>query len=172
MEHQGHDHDGCCKSSGSSVCQSLPEMDFQRGIWHAAQTDDMSRVVELLQKGTSPAEEDSAGYTALHYAARSGNFQVCKILLDYGANVNTMTRCGRATALHRAATQGNDEIIQLFLNFRADVNIQDSDGYTPLHRAALSGSTSTWELLAPRTNQDLVDNKGRTALDLLRKNSS
>ncbi|XP_063983480.1 ankyrin repeat domain-containing protein 39-like [Diachasmimorpha longicaudata] len=168
MEHQGHDHDGCCKSSGSSVSQSLGEMDFQRGIWYAAQTDDLNRVQKLLADGISPSEEDSAGYTALHYAARSGSYEICKLLLDHGADINAVTRCGRATALHRAATQSNDKIIQLFLNSRANVNIQDSDGYTALHRAALSGSKSTWDLLAPKTDQNLLDNKRRTARDLLK----
>lgn len=40
MEHEHNsegegDHGACCKSTGSSLRQTLDEMDFERGIWHA-----------------------------------------------------------------------------------------------------------------------------------------
>lgn len=64
------------------------------------------RVRELLTKGTHVDARDGAGYTALHYAARCGDTDMCKLLLSAGADINAITRAGRATALHRAAMTG------------------------------------------------------------------
>lgn len=51
-------------------------------------------------------ERDNFGYTALHYAARSGNEEICKMLIELGsADVNAVTK-GGATALHRSAMMG------------------------------------------------------------------
>lgn len=51
-------------------------------------------------------DRDNYDYTALHYAARAGDFEICEILLLEGrAEVNAVTK-GGATALHRAASRG------------------------------------------------------------------
>ena len=68
-------HEGCCNaSSRAPAAQSLEELDFERGIWAAARDGDVGRVRSLLERGGSCAAgaKDSAGYTPLHYAARSG----------------------------------------------------------------------------------------------------
>lgn len=49
---------------------------------------------------------DNAGYTALHYAARNGHVDICKMLIQYGANINATTKSGKATPLHKAAASG------------------------------------------------------------------
>lgn len=49
---------------------------------------------------------DSTGYTALHYAARSGHLTACEKLLNAGADVNACTRSGGVTPLIRAALMG------------------------------------------------------------------
>lgn len=60
---------------------------------------------EFIKKGQAMARDD-CDYTALHYAARNGNEQICKVLLDEGkVDVNAVTKAG-ATALHRAAMMG------------------------------------------------------------------
>ncbi|XP_057327626.1 ankyrin repeat domain-containing protein 39-like isoform X1 [Microplitis mediator] len=161
-----HDHDTCKLDSGTNVRQTISEMDFERGIWYAAQSNDIDRVKKLLDKGASVSEEDSAGYMALHYAARAGHYDVCKLLLENGAKVNAITRCGRATALHRAAMRGHENIVRLLFKFGADLNLQDADGYTALHRAALAGSQGVWKILIDKTNLDIVDNNMNTALQL------
>lgn len=54
---------------------------------------------------------DKAGYTALHYAARSGHYNLSLLLLSSGASVNSTTRAGLATPLHRAAMAGQRVLI-------------------------------------------------------------
>lgn len=71
----------------------------------AAIYNEVERVREFIKKGQAMARDD-CDYTALHYAARNGNEQICKVLLDEGkVDVNAVTKAG-ATALHRAAMMG------------------------------------------------------------------
>lgn len=100
------DNDDTCKCYKHSVAsQSLDEMDFERGIWYAAQYGDLERVNKILKDKGDANVRDSAGYTALHYAARNGHLKVCEILMENGASVDAVTK-GGVTALCRAATTG------------------------------------------------------------------
>lgn len=72
---------------------------------------DLKKVQKFLNQGVHPNVCDAAGYTALHYASLKGYINVSQSLLEAGANINAVTRAGRATPLHRAATSG------LFLRF-------------------------------------------------------
>lgn len=74
----------------------------------------MEKLDKLIKIGQTN-KFDSAGYTALHYAARggsgttaarNGHLTACERLLNAGADVNACTRSG-ATPLIRAAMMGN-----------------------------------------------------------------
>lgn len=94
----------CC--AVSNVSQTLDELDFERGLWYAAQYGDLDRVMKLISQGTEVDARDASGYTSLHYAARNGHLEVCKFLIQKGADINAVTKSGCATALHRAASAG------------------------------------------------------------------
>ena len=79
--------------------------------------------------------KDEAGYSALHYAARSGNVDICSYLLQNQADVN-VTNVGGDTPLHRAAYIGHMELCLLLLQYKADIIAANMDGHSPLHRAA------------------------------------
>lgn len=191
----GCEGSSCCTSAGKfGVSQNLLEMEFERGIWSAgnssikkkhyfiefnyvtannlnlkfasAQDNELDKVMKFLEKGVSPSVVDAAGYNSLHYAARNGHLEICKLLLQRGIEVDAATRAGRATALQRAASQSRTEIVKLLLERGANPNAQDADGYTALHRAILAGATLVRELLTKVTDVRLKDNKGRTAIDL------
>lgn len=121
-------HDLECACGTTVAAQSLDELEFERGIWGAAYEGDASRVDSLLNRVFGVDKLDAAGkfqkliikfievgyygkksltgYTALHYAARNGHLDICKGLLNHGANINAVTRAGKASALHRAASAG------------------------------------------------------------------
>ncbi|XP_046852481.1 ankyrin repeat domain-containing protein 39-like isoform X2 [Xenia sp. Carnegie-2017] len=134
-EHE-HNHGTCCKSVSRTCSQNFDEMDFARGVWYAAMNGDEARVQKHLEKNSCPDIVDSAGYTALHYAARNGHIDVCRLLLRHGANPNCETRAGRATPLHRAAYGGHLEIVKLLVQYQAKLDLADIDGQTALHKAA------------------------------------
>ncbi|KAL6261095.1 hypothetical protein P5V15_008628 [Pogonomyrmex californicus] len=158
------------------VSQTINEVFFERGIWKAALDGDIDQIKYFLQKGVFVDVLDSAGYTALHYAARGGHVHVCELLLKNGANVNSRTRCLEATALHRAIDiPDSDEMVEmvdLLLRNGADPNLTDVDGKTALHRAILEtdGNLNSVEVIAkllPITNHAIKNNRGQTIDDLL-----
>ncbi|XP_018575410.1 ankyrin repeat domain-containing protein 39 [Anoplophora glabripennis] len=155
-----------CTCTGTIATQSLDELEFERGIWYAAQYGDLERVKKLLSGfGSDPNKRDAAGYTGLHYAARNGHLDVCKILIEKGADVNSVTRVGKATALCRASSAGKKDIVEYLLNKKADPFIQDSDGKTALHRATENKHFPICQILintAPSL-KEVEDNKGHRA---------
>ncbi|XP_028313569.1 ankyrin repeat domain-containing protein 39 [Gouania willdenowi] len=138
----------CCShpASSPSVHQTLDEMDFERGIWSAAMDGSLERLRVLILKGTDPNLRDSAGYTALHYASRSGHLAICSFLLENGACASPQTP-GGATPLHRAAYCGHLDVVKLLLKRRADPTLCDDDGASPLHKAAERGHGEVCQLL-------------------------
>lgn len=94
-----------CHHASTTAVQSLDELEFERGIWQAAIDNDLNRLSELIHK-SHIHDRDNSGYTALHYAARSGHLEACQMLLKAGTDINSQTN-GGATALHRASMRGN-----------------------------------------------------------------
>ncbi|NP_001280076.1 ankyrin repeat domain-containing protein 39 [Callorhinchus milii] len=163
-------HSGCgCCSGPSSVRQSLEEMDFERGIWSAANTGDMSGVRHFVEKGTDPDLPDRSGYTALHYASRRGDYELCEYLLSKGASSNVQTR-GGATPLHRAAYCGHLPVVTLLLTHSAAPTIADQDGMTPLHKAAERAEESVCQVLLQHNPalKNLRDRRSRAPHDMVK----
>lgn len=167
----------CCDHSHfslgtSSLYQTLDELDFERGIWYAAQHDDLERVEKLVRQGVSPDIRDKAGYSPLHYAARAGHNRICHYLLAAGAAVDAVTRAGQATALHRASSAGQDAIVSLLLQCGGKPELKDADGKTALHRAVEQNHVNTAKILL-EANPDLKfihDTKEKLPLDYAIKN--
>jgi len=55
----------CCLQPVTSVCQTLEEIDFERGIWSAAVCGNTERVKKILSGGCDPNAPDSSSFTAL-----------------------------------------------------------------------------------------------------------
>lgn len=76
----------------------------------SALTGDIDRVESIISKArdsrTAVNAPDNSGYTALHYAARNGHTDICRLLLQNGANIDALTKCGKASPLHKAAVGG------------------------------------------------------------------
>ncbi|MBL0318082.1 MAG: ankyrin repeat domain-containing protein [Alphaproteobacteria bacterium] len=64
--------------------------------------------------------QDSGGYTAMDYAIKIEDFDLCEQLLAKGARLNTCTSIGNKTPLIRALKKGNDRIAQLLLESKND----------------------------------------------------
>ena len=156
----------CCQNS-SLFDQTFDELQFERGIWQAAYDGDINKTKQFVSKGVNLNIKDSAGYTALHYAARNGNFAVVKFLLEKGACVNCVTKSGKDTPLHRAAFVGHLDIVKLLIRHGANIYIQNTDGQTCLHRSVQSSDCYdvTEYLLSHKNLKDIKDTKGKTAND-------
>jgi uncharacterized protein len=81
-----------------------------------------------------PREPDGGALTALVFAARTGNIDAARELLEGGADVNQTTRYGWSPLL--AATQNQNYLMAKFLiEHGANVNLANKGGWTPLYLA-------------------------------------
>jgi ankyrin repeat protein len=72
-------------------------------IHSLAQQGDLERIKELLDNGSAKATDvDSEGITALHWAAMNSAVEVCRLLLERGAEVDAVGGELHATPLHWA----------------------------------------------------------------------
>ncbi len=81
-----------------------------------------------------PREPDGGALTALVYAARTGNIDAARMLLEGGADINQTTRYGWSPLL--AATQNqNYQMAKFLIEGGANVNLANKGGWTPLYLA-------------------------------------
>ncbi len=80
------------------------------------------------------AARDTTGYTPLLFAARVGDLESARLLLDAGANPNAAAS-DRLSALGLATIRGHIDVAMLLLDRGADANAGEP-GHTPLHWAA------------------------------------
>ncbi|VDD86933.1 unnamed protein product [Enterobius vermicularis] len=112
---------------------------------HLAAQNGHVKVVNVLvqEHGASLEAITLENQTALHFAAKSGQFVVAQALLLLGANPNAKDDKGQ-TPLHLAAENDFSDVVKLFLkmkqNHRAVLTAVDQNGYTCAHIAAMKGS--------------------------------
>ena len=108
----------------------------------------------------------SAAYAApIHTAARKGDVDTVRELLDQGEDINRNSRNG--APLHVAILADRQEVVELLIANNADVNALSSTFGTPLHVAALKGSAAITSLLiANGANVTARDSIGLTPLHL------
>jgi ankyrin repeat protein len=116
-------------------------------LLQAAQQDDSSRVLQLLQKHVSPDATSGDGTTALHWAAYNDDVTLVKALLKAGAKVEPRTRLRALTPLHMAAESGDATLLGALIQGGAQVDARNESGTTALMIASASGSTQAVETL-------------------------
>jgi len=101
-----------------------------RGSSLAAADVDIEERVAFLSRN----DQDGGGLTPVVFAARRGDIESARILLDAGAGINQVTQYGWTALL--TATQNRYYKLATFLLERgADPNIANKGGWTPLYLA-------------------------------------
>lgn len=106
------------------------------------------------------------GRTPLHEAAEHASYDVLRLLLESGAEVNARDIWG-ATPLYVAAEAGRLFVVKMLLQVPSiNPNIATEDGKTPLTAAVNGGHTEIAVCLLQfrATDPNIADNKGRNAL--------
>jgi uncharacterized protein len=88
----------------------------------------------FLVANGAPVDESSRNdmrVRPLHSAAASRQLEICRLLLDKGANINAV-QADEFTPLHGAAQNGDVELVKLLLDRGADVHARTETGATPL----------------------------------------
>jgi ankyrin repeat protein len=141
---------------------SLNGLEF-RPIYLAAASYQMDVMQDLLRAGAKPDAMSTYG-TPLTFASISGNLVGAKMLLDLGANPNTIRSDGMSVLMF-AANAGNPALVEELIKRRADVNTKDDGGETALSFAARAGHLEVGKmLLAAGAAVDSTDADGQTPL--------
>lgn len=90
---------------------------------------------ELINKGADVNVILISNFNSpLHEAASSGNFEICKLLVEAGATVNAESGNGFGnTPLHTASRGGYLEIVKYLVEKGANVDAMNNRGSTSLH---------------------------------------
>jgi len=123
-----------------------------------------------LLAGPALADTLPAGEAPIHLAARQGNAeQVRKLLQADPAARDQRTALG-STPLHLAAMNPDTAVLRALLAAGANPNARDNDGATPIHMAAYaSRPVHTQLLLEAGADPLLKTNEGRDAGAMARK---
>lgn len=109
-------------------------------LFAAAEQGNLSTVQLLLEQGADVNAKSGRGYTALHFAARSGDREIVKKILDSGiSDIDAKAEDGK-TALFEACmllefTKG-PYFFKLMLERGVDINVEDVNGEIALRYAA------------------------------------
>jgi ankyrin repeat protein len=85
---------------------------------------------------------DELQWTCLMEAAYFGHFDICRLLVNKGAQMEAKDVSGD-TPLHWAAGSGHLEIVRLLCDHGADIEARNKDEWRPLHYAAHIGHITT-----------------------------
>jgi hypothetical protein len=119
-------------------------------LLHLATTnghEDLARL--LLWRGADPEEADNNGWKPLANTAMGGTpmLGLAELLLEFGANVDSVNVQYRHSALHICADQGFTRLAEILLEHHAQVDLEDIHGQTPLERAIQKRKTALVRLL-------------------------
>lgn len=119
-----------------------------------AETRGHGAVISLLEEDSRTL--DSSGNNQLMLAAREGDTELVRKILEKGrVGINAKNHDGQ-TALHLAARFGHANVVRLLLNTDGvDVNAYDNSGDTPLHFAARNGHIDMVRLLLETASIDV-----------------
>lgn len=104
----------------------------------------------LINKSSDPFNDvnwrNRIGDPIITEAAKQGNPQILKMLINAGANVDDLDY-EENTPLHVAAAYGNAKAVSVLLQFNSKIDQTNIRGCTPLIMAAQSHQTETFEFL-------------------------
>lgn len=100
--------------------------------------------------------------SALHVVASIGAYDMAKILIERGADVNLKNR-DEQIPLHWAAWNNRENLVQMLIEKGAKINAIDKEGNSPLHFAVQNNALDTARLLlALGADKYLVNKRGDT----------
>lgn len=107
---------------------------------------------KCFENGTFLEARDNDGWTAVMYAARRGNIEICSKLLNYGANLDVATTEDGFTALHLAAGNGHVLVCVALIEAGANFDKKDVAGKVPFEYLRIAKSRELYEKAVATVN--------------------
>ncbi|CAD7701665.1 unnamed protein product [Ostreobium quekettii] len=167
---QNHDVMEWCIAAGCNI--EAADKDEQRAMHHAARHGAIECVDVLLRAGAD-INALAKGEGVLIFAVRGGHYDVARMLMERGAELNSSPKDDpRITLVHALAigtspsAEVDVELLKEVLVKGADINAADEHGNTALHLAAIVGKeASVLELVRSGAKLDERNQDGRTPLN-------
>ncbi|XP_074171430.1 diacylglycerol kinase iota isoform X11 [Rhinolophus sinicus] len=136
------------QASGSPVSSE------DHAILQAVIAGDLMKLIESYKNGGSLLIQGPDHCSLLHHAAKTGNGEIVKYILDHGPSelLDMADSETGETALHKAACQRNRAVCQLLVDAGASLRKTDSKGKTPQDRAQQAGDPDLAAYLESRQN--------------------
>ncbi|ELK13821.1 Diacylglycerol kinase iota, partial [Pteropus alecto] len=143
--------------SPSRVLQS-PVSSEDHAILQAVIAGDLMKLIESYKNGGSLLIQGPDRCSLLHHAAKTGNGEIVKYILDHGPSelLDMADSETGETALHKAACQRNRAVCQLLVDAGASLRKTDSKGKTPQDRAQQAGDPDLAAYLESRQNYKII----------------
>uniref|UniRef100_A0A3Q2HZ27 Diacylglycerol kinase n=1 Tax=Equus caballus TaxID=9796 RepID=A0A3Q2HZ27_HORSE len=140
------------QASGSPVSSE------DHAILQAVIAGDLMKLIESYKNGGSLLIQGPDHCSLLHYAAKTGNGDIVKYILDHGPFelLDMADSETGETALHKAACQRNRAVCQLLVDAGASLRKTDSKGKTPQDRAQQAGDPDLAAYLESRLNYKII----------------
>lgn len=90
----------------------------------------------LIRKGAKVDQRDNMGCSAFSLAVSSQRMDACRLLLKYGADINSVDHKYNFTPIILACRKNDTELAKWLIKKGANVRLTDVYGRTPLHYAA------------------------------------
>ncbi|EXJ68497.1 uncharacterized protein A1O5_08290 [Cladophialophora psammophila CBS 110553] len=101
----------------------------------------------------------------LGLALQNGHYDVAKLLIERGADVNSVAHLTLVRPLHFAVFSGKEELVKLLIDNKADINGREVDGWPPLMFAAQIGNCKMIDsFIDEGVDVNATANSGVTAL--------
>lgn len=129
----------------------------------AVREGDAEAFQALLAQDAPVSATDTAGRSALHWAALSSRSDFADALIESGSDLEGADAAGR-TPLHLAARAGAGPVVRSLLNAGAVPDVRDADGYLPVELASVHGVESEAHALLEGAMERLQEEPGRSAV--------
>ena len=123
-------------------------MEWDKLLYISAGRGDIEATKRCLEHN---AKTTFFGYTALNQASKNGHWEIVKLLVEYGVNINDRDKISNDTALMVALEQNHFEVVKLLVENGADVNATNDICQTALD---LAKTDEIREYLINRANID------------------
>ena len=111
---------------------------YETSLEGLAESGDYDGVLELLESGADPDQtyQKGDGNPPFLCAAINGDIEMAKLLLDYGADVDSADSSGKTALFFAASDSTSTKMLEFLIENGADVTHTSNNGVTAAHIAA------------------------------------
>eukprot|EP00163_Fabomonas_tropica_P030734 TRINITY_DN7081_c0_g1_i2.p1 TRINITY_DN7081_c0_g1~~TRINITY_DN7081_c0_g1_i2.p1 ORF type:complete len:1308 (+),score=122.01 TRINITY_DN7081_c0_g1_i2:275-4198(+) len=143
------------------------EMVSAGALWRAVQSGREEVVRKALERHVDVNyRNQGTGHTLLHEAARQGHHNIVSLLIEHGADIDSVTEDReRNTVIACAVKSGNVQLIAMIAEMTSNLSVCNANGHSLVHIAVLTNNVRCLrQVLDYKLDFDSGDNLERTPL--------